>query len=132
MAALVTWLCHEVCDSTAGVYEAGGGFFRRTRWESTAGLFLTAAELGEGVAPKPEHVEAGKAALLDFGAAVRTPSMTNRRRLQLCTRHWRALILCMAAVAAGGAGDGHGQHGRLPRGDCAAPRQALKLNAREL
>ena len=73
MAALVTWLCHEVCDSTAGVYEAGGGFFRRTRWESTAGLFLTAAELGEGVAPKPEHVEAGKAALLDFGAAVRRP-----------------------------------------------------------
>jgi len=72
VAALVTWLCHEVCDSTAGVYEAGGGFFRRTRWESTAGLFLTAAELGEGVAPKPEHVEAGKAALLDFGAAVPT------------------------------------------------------------
>ena len=70
MVALVTWLCHEVCDSTAGVYEAGGGFYRRTRWESTAGLFLTAAELGEGVAPKPEHVEAGKAALLDFGAAV--------------------------------------------------------------
>ena len=91
MAALVTWLCHEVCDSTAGVYEAGGGFYRRTRWESTAGLFLTAAELGEGVAPKPEHVEAGKAALLDFGAAV--PTTTNRRRLQLCTRHWRALIL---------------------------------------
>ena len=73
MAALVTWLCHEVCDSTAGVYEAGGGFYRRTRWESTAGLFLTAAELGEGVAPKPEHVEAGKAALLDFGAAVWPP-----------------------------------------------------------
>ena len=94
MAALVTWLCHEVCDSTAGVYEAGGGFYRRTRWESTAGLFLTAAELGEGVAPKPEHVEAGKAALLDFGAAVRTTHhATNRRRLQLCTRHWPALIL---------------------------------------
>ena len=46
VAALVTWLCHEVCDSTAGTYEAGGGFYRRTRWESTGGLFLTSAELG--------------------------------------------------------------------------------------
>ena len=131
MAALVTWLCHEVCDSTAGVYEAGGGFFRRTRWESTAGLFLTAAELGEGVAPKPEHVEAGKAALLDFGAAVRTTH--HDHSTTFATLH-QALAgsHSLAVVAAGGAGDGHGQHGRLPRGDCEAPRQALKLNAREL
>jgi NAD(P)-dependent dehydrogenase (short-subunit alcohol dehydrogenase family) len=70
VAALVCWLCHEACNSRAGVYEAGGGFYRRTRWEATRGLFLTPVELGHGAPPLPEHIEARKAALLDFSAPV--------------------------------------------------------------
>ncbi len=37
VSPLVAWLAHESCDDTGGVYEVGGGFFAKVRWQRTAG-----------------------------------------------------------------------------------------------
>ena len=37
VSPLVAWLCHEDCDETGGLYEVGGGFFGKLRWERAAG-----------------------------------------------------------------------------------------------
>ena len=109
VAALVAWLCHEVCESTAGVYEAGGGYYRRTRWESSSGLYLTAAELGEGVAPMPEHVEAGKASLLGFDGWSRVVPETGTGNMGdfagLLKQHLEEQEVAAAAAAAAAAAE---------------------------
>ncbi|MCS6914578.1 MAG: SDR family NAD(P)-dependent oxidoreductase [Myxococcales bacterium] len=37
VSPLVVWLCHESCTETGGLFEVGGGFFSKLRWERTAG-----------------------------------------------------------------------------------------------
>ncbi len=37
VSPLVAWLCHEDCQDSGGLYEVGGGFFAKLRWERTAG-----------------------------------------------------------------------------------------------
>ncbi len=34
---LVAWLCHESCEENGGVFEVGGGFFGKLRWERAPG-----------------------------------------------------------------------------------------------
>jgi len=40
VSPLVAWLCHESSTETGGLFELGGGFFSRLRWERTAGATL--------------------------------------------------------------------------------------------
>lgn len=37
---LVTYLCHESCESTGALYEAGGGWFSQVRWQRSQGRYL--------------------------------------------------------------------------------------------
>src|SRR5262245_52040095 len=38
VSPLVAWLCHEKCTETGGLFELGGGFFSKLRWERAAGM----------------------------------------------------------------------------------------------
>ncbi|MCY1389717.1 3-phenylpropionate-dihydrodiol/cinnamic acid-dihydrodiol dehydrogenase [compost metagenome] len=40
VAPLVGWLCHEDCQDTGGLFEVGGGFHAKYRWERSHGRFL--------------------------------------------------------------------------------------------
>ncbi|MCA9608056.1 MAG: SDR family NAD(P)-dependent oxidoreductase, partial [Myxococcales bacterium] len=37
VSPLVAWLCHEDCEETGGLFEVGGGYFGKLRWERTLG-----------------------------------------------------------------------------------------------
>ena len=37
VSPLVAWLCHEGCEETGGLFEVGGGFFGKLRWERALG-----------------------------------------------------------------------------------------------
>jgi 3-hydroxyacyl-CoA dehydrogenase/3a,7a,12a-trihydroxy-5b-cholest-24-enoyl-CoA hydratase len=53
VSPLVAWLCHETCEDTGTVYEVGGGFMGRLRWERSAGKMF-----GVGRDITPEQVRA--------------------------------------------------------------------------
>jgi NAD(P)-dependent dehydrogenase (short-subunit alcohol dehydrogenase family) len=73
VSAMVTWLAHRDCQSEAGVFEAGGGFFSQLHWARSAPLFATEIEMVEG-APMPEHIQAGLGTLADFDNGDMPPS----------------------------------------------------------
>jgi 3-hydroxyacyl-CoA dehydrogenase/3a,7a,12a-trihydroxy-5b-cholest-24-enoyl-CoA hydratase len=37
VSPLVAWLCHETCEETGGLFEVGGGFIGKLRWERSVG-----------------------------------------------------------------------------------------------
>ena len=37
VSPLVAWLCHESCEETGGLFEVGGGFYAKLRWERAEG-----------------------------------------------------------------------------------------------
>jgi len=37
---LVTWLCHELCEDTGGLYEAAAGYYAKLRWQRSEGRVL--------------------------------------------------------------------------------------------
>ncbi len=48
VSPLVAWLCHEECEETGGLFEVGGGFFAKLRWERAAGKMF---RLGRTIEP---------------------------------------------------------------------------------
>jgi 3-hydroxyacyl-CoA dehydrogenase/3a,7a,12a-trihydroxy-5b-cholest-24-enoyl-CoA hydratase len=52
VAPVVAWLCHENCKETGGLFEAGGGWIAKLRWERARGAVLCgdAAQTPEAVA----------------------------------------------------------------------------------
>lgn len=50
VSPLVAWLCHDGCNETGGLFEVGGGFYSKLRWERTKGKTF---KLG-----RPQTVEA--------------------------------------------------------------------------
>lgn len=45
VSPLVAWLCHQDCTETGGLFEVGGGYVAKLRWERSAGAVL---DLGGG------------------------------------------------------------------------------------
>lgn len=37
VSPLVAWLCHDECEETGGLFEVGGGYFGKLRWERALG-----------------------------------------------------------------------------------------------
>jgi 3-hydroxyacyl-CoA dehydrogenase/3a,7a,12a-trihydroxy-5b-cholest-24-enoyl-CoA hydratase len=49
VSPLVAWLCHEDCSETGGLYEVGGGFFSKLRWQRSKGVTV---RLGKAITPE--------------------------------------------------------------------------------
>ncbi len=64
VSPLVAWLAHESCDSNGGLYEVGGGFMARLRWERSAGKTF---KLGRSISP--ENVRDGFSTISGFEGA---------------------------------------------------------------
>ncbi|ANP46721.1 SDR family oxidoreductase [Candidatus Viadribacter manganicus] len=45
VSPLAAWLCHEECAETGALFEAGGGWFGKLRWQRSDGARLDAANL---------------------------------------------------------------------------------------
>ncbi|MBL9107402.1 MAG: SDR family NAD(P)-dependent oxidoreductase [Myxococcales bacterium] len=71
VSPLVAWLCHERCEETGGLFEVGGGFFAKLRWERTAGKMF---RVGRDITP--ETVEKNWATIVDFGKTTHPTDVT--------------------------------------------------------
>ncbi|MBS2019305.1 MAG: SDR family NAD(P)-dependent oxidoreductase [Deltaproteobacteria bacterium] len=71
VSPLVTWLCHDSCEETGGLFEVGGGFFGKLRWERTEGKLM---KLGRPIAP--EQVQAAWSQITDFGKTTHPTDIT--------------------------------------------------------
>jgi (3R)-3-hydroxyacyl-CoA dehydrogenase / 3a,7a,12a-trihydroxy-5b-cholest-24-enoyl-CoA hydratase / enoyl-CoA hydratase 2 len=64
VSPLVAVLCHESCEENGGVFELGGGFMSKLRWQRTEGIRF---KLGRNITP--ELVQGHWEQLTDFGKA---------------------------------------------------------------
>ena len=64
VSPLVAWLCHESCDETGGLFEIGGGFVGKLRWERTTGRTW---RVGREITPEMMH--ASWKTIVDFSSS---------------------------------------------------------------
>ncbi len=64
VSPLVAWLSHESCEESGGLFEVGGGYFGKLRWERTVGKTF---KLGREIAPEALRKAWGE--VTDFGKA---------------------------------------------------------------
>ncbi|HZH16602.1 MAG TPA: SDR family NAD(P)-dependent oxidoreductase [Archangium sp.] len=61
VSPLAAWLCHEDCQETGALFEVGGGFMAKLRWERTRGKVF---KLGRAITP--EAVQKSWESITDF------------------------------------------------------------------
>ena len=66
---LAVWLCHEACEDTGGLFEVGGGFFGKLRWQRAAGKLW---RVGRSISAS--DVRAAWDDVVDFGEAPTYPT----------------------------------------------------------
>jgi len=72
VSPLVAWLCHESCEENGGLFEVGGGFFGKLRWERSAGKVF---KLGGVI--KPEDVQKNWGAIAGFEKTTHPTDVTS-------------------------------------------------------
>ncbi len=71
VSPLVAWLAHESCEETGGLFEVGGGYFAKLRWERTEGkLFRVGRDI------TPELVQKVWPTIVDFGKSTHPTDVT--------------------------------------------------------
>lgn len=70
VSPLVAWLCHESSEETGGLFEVGGGFFAKLRWERTEGKTF---RLGRAISV--EDVQRAWPAVTDFASSTHPASV---------------------------------------------------------
>jgi 3-hydroxyacyl-CoA dehydrogenase/3a,7a,12a-trihydroxy-5b-cholest-24-enoyl-CoA hydratase len=71
VSPLVAYLAHESCEDNGGLFEVGGGFVGKLRWERAGGALFRLSR-----AMTPENVRAKWSAIVDFGKATHPTNMT--------------------------------------------------------
>ncbi len=71
VSPLVAWLAHEKCEETGGLFEVGGGFFAKLRWERAEGQLF---RVGRNITP--ELVEKVWPTIVDFGKSTHPSDVT--------------------------------------------------------
>ncbi len=66
VSPLLAWLCHESCEETGGLFEVGGGFMAKLRWQRAAGKTF---RLGRAITPEAVQESWKEISALDSGAA---------------------------------------------------------------
>jgi 3-hydroxyacyl-CoA dehydrogenase/3a,7a,12a-trihydroxy-5b-cholest-24-enoyl-CoA hydratase len=64
VSPLVAWLCHESCEETGSLFEVGGGYVGKLRWERAQGALFRLSR-----ALTPEAVRSKWSEIVDFGKA---------------------------------------------------------------
>src|SRR6185312_7107537 len=71
VSPLVAYLCHESCEEAGSLFEIGGGYVGKLRWERTEGaLFRLSRTM------TPENVRDKWSAIVDFGKASHPTNVT--------------------------------------------------------
>ena len=71
VSPLVLWLCHEDCEENGGLFEVGGGFFAKLRWERAGGRIF---RLGRSITA--ESVRESWGDITDFSTPTHPESVT--------------------------------------------------------
>ncbi len=72
VSSLVVWLSHESCTETGGLFEVGGGFYAKLRWERAEGKTF---KLGRNIAP--EELRKNFAVISSFEKTTHPTDITN-------------------------------------------------------
>src|SRR4051812_3764686 len=71
VSPLVAWLTHEECQENGGVFEVGGGYYAKLRWERTEGKTF---KLGRDISP--EALQSNWSQIVDFGKSTHPANIT--------------------------------------------------------
>jgi len=66
VAPLVAYLCHESCQENGGLFELGGGWYSKLRWERTVGAVVPLEPV-----PSPEDIRKNWSAINDWSNSTR-------------------------------------------------------------
>jgi len=71
VSPLVAWLTHESCTENGGIFEVGGGFYGKLRWERTEGRLF---KLGREITP--EKLQSSWEQITDFKKSTHPTNVT--------------------------------------------------------
>jgi 3-hydroxyacyl-CoA dehydrogenase/3a,7a,12a-trihydroxy-5b-cholest-24-enoyl-CoA hydratase len=71
VSPLVAYLAHESCEETGGLFEVGGGFYAKLRWQRAEGKLF---KLGRGITPEQLNMAGDRSAEASRSRRIRRTS----------------------------------------------------------